>query len=293
MSLKLADDRATDECEQQLYTSETLCDILQVPADRLQSWITAGLIKPASSRLGVAYFDFSQVTAARSLCDLVHSGINLKKLRGVLERLRGQNPNAGLSLDRLIAVRLDGSAIFRTDAGLVQDDGQLHLEFDDEQGLEALPLAVQPQSAAEWFQEGVEAEGDGKLEDAANCYRNALRVGGPSAQICFDLAGVLSALGQKYQALERYLQVVEIDPQHSDGWNNLGVTLCELNRHEEAVAAFEESVRLNRGNVRAIYNLADCLSELGRDDESRKQWREYLKYDQSTEFAVHARRMVR
>jgi tetratricopeptide (TPR) repeat protein len=86
--------------------------------------------------------------------------------------------------------------------------------------------------------------------------------------------------------------VVEIDPQHADGWNNLGVTLCELDRHEEAVAAFEESVRLNLANARAIYNLADYLQEIGRIDEAQHRWRKYLKYDQSSEFADYARRML-
>ena len=63
-------------------------------------------------------------------------------------------------------------------------------------------------------------------------------VGGPDAQVCFDLANVLRELGQKREAMERYLQAVEIDKDFGYAWNNLGIVLCELGRKEAASTAF-------------------------------------------------------
>jgi tetratricopeptide (TPR) repeat protein len=293
MTLRLVQDHPDDGAEQQqLFPADDLCRILQVSLERLNSWISSGLINPVTRRDGVAYFDFSQVNAARSLCDLVRSGIHLGKLQRVLERLRAQRSN--LSLDRLVAVGRDGRVLFRSEHGLIQDDGQLHLEFAD--GAEASPVSLrvdQPTTAEEFFADGVAAEVDENLERAAECYRNALRAGGPDAQICFDLAGVLMNLGHKYQALERYLQTVEINPQHGDAWNNLGVLMAELDRQEEACAAFREAVVLQPRNTRALYNLADCLDELGKDKEARESWEAYLRLDNTSEYAAYARKRLR
>ena len=73
----------------------------------------------------------------------------------------------------------------------------------------------------------------------------------------------LAALGQKEQALERYRQMVEIDQNFSEAWSNLGTLLCSMDRRQEACDAYREALRADPANVRALYNLADTLDELG------------------------------
>ena len=55
--------------------------LLQIPGDRLRAWLEAGLIQPAQTHHGIAYFDFRQVTGAKTLCDLVRAGVTVKRLR--------------------------------------------------------------------------------------------------------------------------------------------------------------------------------------------------------------------
>jgi Flp pilus assembly protein TadD len=45
---------------------------------------------------------------------------------------------------------------------------------------------------------------------------------------CFNLANVLAELGHNEAATERYRQVVELDPEYAEAWNNLGLCLAEL-----------------------------------------------------------------
>ena len=73
--------------------------------------------------------------------------------------------------------------------------------------------------------------------------RQALMVGGPDAQSCLNLANTLRALGSKPQALERYSQAAEIDPEFSDAWNNLGTLLVELGRPDDACVAFGRALK--------------------------------------------------
>jgi tetratricopeptide (TPR) repeat protein len=112
---------------------------------------------------------------------------------------------------------------------------------------------------------------------------------GPDAQLCFNLANVLNAQGQKQSAIERFRQAVEIDPSFADAWNNLGIALCEIEQLEEACAAFRSALHAEPENYLAHYNLADALEEIGLQDDAIPHWKAYLRYDSASERGAYAR----
>jgi tetratricopeptide (TPR) repeat protein len=61
------------------------------------------------------------------------------------------------------------------------------------------------------FEKAVELEQPGDLEEAARTYRGCLFQSGPEFGACFNLANVLSDLGQTEAAVELYRQAVEIE----------------------------------------------------------------------------------
>ena len=69
--------------------------------------------------------------------------------------------------------------------------------------------------------------------------------------------------------------------------------MCTLNQHEAACEAFERALKIDGNDVRATYNLADALDELGRAKEAAHYWRDYLQCDMTSERAAHARRRLR
>ena len=150
-------------------------------------------------------------------------------------------------------------------------------------------MTVAPATAVEWHELGVSQEQQGHLEAAAESYRLALQVGGPDAQVCFDLAHVLAAAGQHQAAIERYMQAVELNRDFADAWNNLGVLLAEMKRPYAACTAFRRALATEPFNLRAHYNLADTLDEVGRAAEARPHWEAYLKGDQRSACAGYAR----
>ena len=109
----------------------------------------------------------------------------------------------------------------------------------------------------------------------------------------FNLANVLYSLGQYARSGERYRQVVELDPDFWEAWNNLGTVLSYDDDNEEAVAAYFRALRLNPRYADAHYNVADTLEDLGRIEEARDHWLEYLELEPHGAWAEHARERLR
>jgi DNA-binding transcriptional MerR regulator len=278
-----------------LLTTSTLCELLGVSRQRIRAWVQAGLVRPFTVSNGVWHFDFQQVAAAKTLCDLTRAGVTTGRIRRSLEQLQRWLPQMDQALQQLSVLEHNQSLVVRLEDGeVVGTDGQLQFNFDGSDDPPCLPLRIDaaPRTARQWIEQGQEQEAAGYLEDAADSYREALRLGGPDADLCFDLANVLHQLGHRQQALERYHQVLEIDPKHIDAWNNLGLVLCELDRPEEACSAFRRALEAEPANERAHYNLADTLDELGYLAEAVPHWEAYLRADNASPWAAHARRRL-
>ncbi len=71
------------------------------------------------------------------------------------------------------------------------------------------------------------------------------------------------------QAEEHYRAAVEMDPQYSEAWNNLGVTLNVLGKPADALHAFERAVETGPQNKEAATNLIHYLVQLGRTINAR------------------------
>ena len=79
-------------------------------------------------------------------------------------------------------------------------------------------------------------------------------------------ARTLSSLGLLYynkgfleDARTHFEQATRLAPESAGPWNNLGLTLRQLNRSTEATAAFERAVRLAPEDPRIVSNLASSL----------------------------------
>ena len=85
---------------------------------------------------------------------------------------------------------------------------------------------------------------------------------------------------------------VEMAPAFVDAWNNLGVLLTEAELLEEACECFRRALAADPHNAMAHYNLADTLTDMGRDCEAVRHWKAYLQVDSQSERAGYARRQI-
>jgi tetratricopeptide (TPR) repeat protein len=247
-----------------LYTTIQMCRILRLPPQRLRSWLRVGLVQPVETVQGIAYFDYQQVSWARTLCELTRAGVRPEQIRRSLEQLRRWLP-VERPLAQLGLLEQNGQLLVRLESGqLAEPSGQRHFDFAADTAPEVVEAAPRQRTAEQWFETGCDLEVAGHLPQAADAYRQALLVGGPDANVCYNLANVLYHLGDKGQAAERYRQAVEVNPGFAEAWNNLGNVLGDLEQYEEAIAAYRQALKLNPQWGDAHYNLAVTLDQLKR-----------------------------
>jgi tetratricopeptide (TPR) repeat protein len=276
-----------------LYTRAQVCRILRIPPGRLRGWLRAGLVRPRETVHGVCYFDYRQVSWARTLCDLSRAGVRVERIQRSLEHLRRWLPEVEQPLAQLGLLAQDGALLVRLENGqLTEPTGQPRLDFDDGALHRVIESPAPVVSADVWFDRGCELEQLGRLTEAADAYREALLAGGPDADACFNLANVLSALGQTAQAMERYRQAVEIDPRFAEAWNNLANVLAQVGDIEAALFAYGKALEIVPGRADTHYNLADTLDQAGRAVEACVHWKAYLQADACSSHARYAQQRL-
>ena len=272
-----------------LFTTIQLARVLNLPASRIRRWVQAALIRPVETMQGISYFDYQQVVSAKTLHELTAAGVDPKRIRTSMRQLRNWLDDVDQPLQQLSILERDGKLLVRLDGGLVEPTGQRTFDFSSAHQESLLNVETGRADAGKWFELGCKHEDSGNLQQSADAYRQALLVGGPNAEIVFNLANVLHGLDQREEAVERYYQAVELDQAFVAAWNNLGVVLQELQRIPEALSAFEKALALSPEYADARFNLADLLEEIGRESDARPHWKAYLRNDRQTPWARYAR----
>ena len=153
---------------------------------------------------------------------LVKAGVKPERLRRSIEQMQRWMGSVEQPLLQLAILEQDGELLVRLDDGLADTSGQRHFDFDDLLESAEVSLPRLPATAEQLFEHGCRNEERGRLNEAAEAYRQALLLGGPDPTICFNLANVLNAMGQKEQAVERYYQVLELNRDRRGRLEQLG-----------------------------------------------------------------------
>jgi tetratricopeptide (TPR) repeat protein len=102
---------------------------------------------------------------------------------------------------------------------------------------------------------------------------------GPQSSVAsaFRQAFLLHRQGKLAEAEQLYLAVLQLDPDSVETHHNLGTTLVQLNRLEEAIAHFEKALALRPDSAEARNNLGNVLVRLNRLDQSLVQFEKALE----------------
>lgn len=274
---------------QQLYTGIQVCRILKIPPVKFRRWLKSGLVEAASTEHGVSFYDFQQVSWAKTLSKLTGAGVTPDRIRQSLRQLKAWLASDD-PLTQLRLLEQDGKVMVRLSNGQLADPhGQAYLDFDNHKDDRTIQAQTSARSASDWLSIGIDLEEKEHLEEAAAAYQEALKLGGPEVHACYNLANVLYSLGHKHRAAERYHQVIEIDPGYAPAWNNLGIVLGELELFTQASTVFKRAIEIDPTVPDYYYSLADLLESNGQDLEAKNYWRKYLQYERHGEYADYAR----
>lgn len=276
------------------YSTAQVAALLRLAPSRVRAFVRAGFLTPR--RRGNAYrFTFQDLVLLRTAKELTEAGIGPTRVGRALARLREQLPR-GRSLS---AVRITAEAgqVVARDGGEVWEPrtGQRPLpyrELEDFAGFEvaelaerAAPLGRQAVAEAEerpdldaedWFELGFELEATA-VGEARTAYTRALELDPTHADAHLNLGRLLheaasdsggDAGGEDAltAAEEHYRLAATHRPGDATAWFNLGVVLQDLERPDEALAAYDRALAADPALADAHFNLAGLLS--GRGDRA-------------------------
>lgn len=89
----------------------------------------------------------------------------------------------------------------------------------------------------------------------------------------------LSALGHHEEALEKYREATELDPDFAYAWVGWGSSLGSLGRHEEALRVYRRATEFHPYYVNAWNEWGNRLSALERYDEAIDKYRRATELD--------------
>lgn len=143
----------------------------------------------------------------------------------------------------------------------------------------AAPLRPTPSP----LNQGKELYRDGKFEEAATFYRDAIRTHPNDLDISIAAS---TELGRSLLALKRYdeaitllNQTVQKIPSGMDTWEILGETYTEAHRPEEAVDAFKQVLALEPTRVHTHLMLGQAYDNMGKKAEAKAEWDQVIALD--------------
>jgi tetratricopeptide (TPR) repeat protein len=139
-------------------------------------------------------------------------------------------------------------------------------------------LRVSP-SAAGFFLMGCGLQHESRHEEAVEAFREAARLENPgTADLHYNYAISLTALRRLEEAADAYQNAAHLNPSDGEAWGNLGAAFAELGRWKDAAPCQERAMRLARSLTHGL-NLGSTLYELNRLEEAERVLREALVHD--------------
>jgi Flp pilus assembly protein TadD len=108
----------------------------------------------------------------------------------------------------------------------------------------------------------------GRAREAADAFRQVLRLQPGNASALVNLGGALRRTGQHEAAVEAYRQALAAQPRLAAAHFGLGITLAAQGHLEQAEAAFRSASTLQPDHLPTLNNLADAVLRQGRADEA-------------------------
>jgi protein O-mannosyl-transferase len=142
-------------------------------------------------------------------------------------------------------------------------------------------LDLQPDSAAAHFTFANALSRVGQTAAAVDHYTEALRLPAQVrvAEIRTNLGAVLEGLGRLDEALAQFEEVVRISPDSARAHTNVGNLLLQKGDPADAVGHFRKAIAIEPGYTDAHMGLGSALADLGRLEEAEQSHRRAVDLD--------------
>jgi tetratricopeptide (TPR) repeat protein len=266
------------------YTLRSLEEMLGLGRSVITGLINAGFVSPARGARNEYRFTFQDVVLLRTAHHLKAAKIPSRRLLNSLKQLKANLP-AEIPLTGL-RIRAMGNdvAVRNADAQWEADSGQLLMDFEvaASKGTvsflqrSAAGVVSVGRTAADWFLQGEELEGDDRI-GAEAAYREALAAAPQHTNAALNLGAMLCESGRCDEALALFDQAISLSPDEPLLYFNRAVALEDQHRDREALESYEHALRLEPDLADAHYNAARLHDRLGDRQGALRHYSAYRR----------------
>jgi tetratricopeptide (TPR) repeat protein len=120
--------------------------------------------------------------------------------------------------------------------------------------------------------------GQGKVSEAMEAWREAIRLRPEDAVAHAHLGDALRGDGEVSEAIAAYREAIRLKPDYAEPHASLGAILCDvMHDYAAAVVEFHEAIRLRPDYAVAHYNLGNALIGQGKVSEAMEAWRDTIR----------------
>jgi DNA-binding transcriptional MerR regulator len=167
--------------------------------------------------------------------------------------------------------------------------GQFVLDFETSD-LGRRVHALPPRSAEEWFELGMECDSQAKsLQQSAQAYRQAVEAAPDWVEARINLGTTLFQLDRIEEAREQFESAISSEPDNALAEFNLGCVLDHLGHTNEAIRHLLRAAQIAPSLAEAHLNLALAYEKRGQFQDSIRHLTLYLRYDPNGAWAEFAR----
>ena len=145
--------------------------------------------------------------------------------------------------------------------------------------LVATPYVGMTQSIEQLFQQGNQAQNEGRYREAESIWRQIISIDSNNAIAYFYIGLALRKQGKLEEAIAAYKKAIELDPNDATAYNNMGVALRKQGKYDEAIAAYKKAIEINPNYAFAYYNMGNALSDQGKLEEAIAAHKKALEID--------------
>ncbi|MSQ74060.1 MAG: tetratricopeptide repeat protein, partial [Betaproteobacteria bacterium] len=140
-------------------------------------------------------------------------------------------------------------------------------------GADDRSIAQEQVAGASYQERGNAFLKEGKWDDAARCFRDAIALNPQDAEAHYKLGDVLYERRMLPEAEGSYRRALESKPDFTEAQINLGLTLDEQGRFAEAEACYRQVIAYNPDHALAHFNLGVTLNSQARLTEAEACYR--------------------
>jgi tetratricopeptide (TPR) repeat protein len=275
----------------QRYTRREVGRILGVDAGRLRYWERLKLVRP-QARWGEKFYSFGDLVALRTVKHLTDQQIPARRVKRAVALVEQQFGEAPLPLQALRFLE-QGRDVLVIPPGAARPFSPIKQQWAFSFATPALPAQIHSMigpTPEDLFQSALDCEANPEtLPQAVENYRQVIDLAPDWVDAHINLGVSLYQLGKTEEAHAEFLSAVQIDPLNGIARYNLGCVLEEQGEIDAAIEHLRRAARAMPAHADVHFNLALAYEKRGERRMAREQWMLYLRYAPNGTWAEQAR----